>query len=184
MIDLSQALPNTITVDGKAYLVKTDFRDWLQFSKVLERKDATLADTLFLFKEDYPDKDFSKELIEFFTNPNNIPNYTDNGSTEVLLDYLEDSEFIYASFMAVYGIDLCDVEMHWWKFKALLLGLPEDSKYKQILTLRCADVKGSKKKPEDIARENKRAWALPLSKKEQAEEEKKERRISELLGEI
>ena len=171
MIDLSQALPNTITVDGKAYLVKTDFREWLKFSKIIEDKNATLADTLFLFKEDYPDKDFSKELIEFFTNPNNIPNYTDNGSTEVLLDYLEDSEFIYASFMAVYGIDLCDVEMHWWKFKALLLGLPDNSKIKQIMSMRGWNPQDAKRKPEDVAKENKRAWSLPdKHKKEKIEE--------------
>ena len=137
---------------------------------MLEDKNATLADTLFLFKEEYPNKDFSKELIEFFSNPNNIPNYTDN-SSEILLDYLEDGEFIYASFMAVYGIDLCDVEMHGWKFKALLLGLPDDSKMKQIMGMRGYNPKDARRKPEDVAKENKRAWSLPdKHKKEKIEE--------------
>jgi hypothetical protein len=171
MIDLSQALPNTITVDGKAYLVKTDFREWLKFSKVIENKKAVLADTLFLFKEEYPNKNFLKELVDFFANPNNVPNYTDSDSTEILLDYLEDSEYIYASFMAVYGIDLCEVELHWWKFKALLLGLPDDSKIKQIMSMRGYNPKDAREKPEEVAKENKRAWSLPdKHKKEKIEE--------------
>lgn len=32
MIDLTKkALPNTITVDGRAYSIYTDFRVWMQF---------------------------------------------------------------------------------------------------------------------------------------------------------
>ena len=59
MIDLSNALPDTIEVDGKAYLIKTDFREWLKFARLIESKDATLADLLYLFVEDFPQTDFS-----------------------------------------------------------------------------------------------------------------------------
>lgn len=179
MIDLSKGLPNTITVDGEPYLIKTDFREWLKFTKIIEEGDCTLADILFVFENEYPMTDFSKEILEFYLNPNNVPNYR-GGSEERVLDYLEDSEYIYASFMAVYGIDLCDVELHWWKFKALLLGLPDDSKIKQIMAMR-SYVKSNKNDPDKIAMENKRAWGLPTSTKDKIDEEEIERELQELF---
>ena len=159
MIDLSIALPKTITVDGKAYLIKTDFREWLKFNQIVQKEGATLADLTFLFKGSIPTSDFSQPLLDFFSNENEVPNYKDVGDDRVL-DYLIDGEYIYASFMAEYGIDLIDIEyLHWHKFKALLIGLSDESKLKQIMSMRA--YKKSNKTPEKIAQENKKAWELP-----------------------
>ena len=158
MIDLSTDLPDTVTVDGKSYLVKTDFREWLKFYFIINKGNATLKDLFYLFVDEIPQTDFSEAVLEFYSNPNTVPNFNDT-SDEVSLDYMIDSEYIYASFMAVYGIDLFEVDMHWHKFKALLIGLPDDSKIKQIMAERLW--KPSNKKPDDIARENKRAWSIP-----------------------
>ena len=182
MIDLSKDLPNTITVDGKSYLVKTDFRDWLKFSYSLNNKELSLEDIEQMFVNRIPQCNFVDEFVEFYNNPNPIPNYKHRGNERVT-DYLVDSEFIYASFLHCYGIDLCDpnLKLHWHQFKALLFGLPDESRYKQILAMRCADLKDSKKKPEDIARENKQAWALPMSTKDKIDEEEIERELQELF---
>lgn len=168
MIDLSIDLPDTIEVDGKSYLIKTDFREWLKFAKLVEDKGTTLADLIYLFVDDFPQTDFSKELVEFFVNENPLPNYT-GASSEPILDYLIDSEYIYASFMAVYKIDLICADLHWWQFKALLIGLPDDSKIKEIMGMR--SYKKSDKKPEKVAEENKRAWSLSRVKKKENEKE-------------
>ena len=168
MIDLTKDLPDTIEVDGKSYLIKTDFRDWLEFSQLVESgKDVTLQDVVYLFVDEIPQTDFSQQLVDFFTNPNEVPNYR-GGNNERVLDYLIDSEYIYASFMAEYGIDLCDVKLHWWKFKALLIGLNDESKLKQIMSMRTYTK--SNKDPHKIAMENKKAWALPRRTKKQEEE--------------
>ena len=166
MIDLTIALPDTITVDGKAYLIKTDFREWLKFAKIVESKNAILADLLYLFVDDFPQTDFTQELVDFFLNENPLPNYTD-GSSEPILDYLIDSEYIYASFMAVYNIDLISANLHWHQFKALLIGLPDDSKIKEIMGMR--SYKKDKRTPEKVAEENKRAWSLSNVKKNEKE---------------
>lgn len=159
MIDLSIALPDTVTVDGKAYLIKTDFREWLKFNQIVQEENATLADLVFLFKGSIPTSDFSQPLLDFFVNDNKVPNYKDVGDDRVL-DYLIDGEYIYASFMAEYGIDLIDIEyLHWHKFKALLIGLSDESKIKQIMGMRA--YKKSNKTPDKIAQENKKAWELP-----------------------
>lgn len=166
MIDLSKGLPDTITVDGKSFLIKTDFREWLKFAKLVEEKDTTLADIVYLFDGEFPQTDFSQELVEFFINENPLPNYTD-GSSEPILDYLIDSEYIYASFMAVYNIDLISANLHWHQFKALLIGLPDDSKIKEIMGMR--SYKKDKRTPEKVAEENKRAWSLSNIKKNEKE---------------
>lgn len=51
---------------------------------------------------------------------------------------IEDADFIFASFMQDYGIDLFDYQgkMHWHKFKALLAGLREDTKFKKVIDIR------------------------------------------------
>ena len=167
MIDLSKGLPDTITVDGKSFLIKTDFREWLKFARIIEG-EPTLADLLYLFVDDYPLTDFSMELVEFFTNENPLPNYTGT-SSEPILDYMIDSEYIYASFYSEYGIDLISANLHWHQFKALLIGLPDDCKIKEIMAMR--SYKKDNKKPEKVAEENKRAWSLSKVKNKKNEKE-------------
>lgn len=55
-----------------------------------------------------------------------------------LLDLQKDAEYIYASFMQSYQINLFQeqTQMHWWEFKALLNGLPQDTILKQIMGYR------------------------------------------------
>ena len=82
-------------------------------------------------------------------------------SSDTLVDYILDGEYIYASFMYDYGIDLIDIEyMHWHKFKALFTSLSENSKMKTIMSIR-----GYEKTPKnydfDKEREKlKRIWSL------------------------
>lgn len=51
---------------------------------------------------------------------------------------VEDSDYIYASFLQDYRIDLMEQrrKMHWSAFKALLSGLRDDTKFKQVLQIR------------------------------------------------
>ena len=51
MIDLrNKSLPDTITVNGKDFLIKTDFRLWLKFSTMIE-EERPLSDYLFLLAD-------------------------------------------------------------------------------------------------------------------------------------
>ena len=53
-------------------------------------------------------------------------------------DIRYDGDYIYASFLQAYGIDLFDVqgELHWKKFNALLSGLPEGTKFMEVVKIR------------------------------------------------
>lgn len=139
MIDLrNKSLPDTITVNGKDFLIKTDFRLWLKFSTMIE-EERPLADYLFLLEDvegNIPLENFFPQLMQFYTNPNSTPKNINSTSTDRILDYIEDGEYIIASFMQDYGIDLTEVDMHWHKFKALFAGLRDDTKIKQIMSMR------------------------------------------------
>lgn len=165
MIDLrKQGLPDTVEVDGKSFKIKTGFKEWLEFGERIKDKNCTLGDLMFLFEDKIPQQDFSVELFEFYTNENSTPNYDDDNSKEIVLDYIEDGEYIYSSFMTQYGIDLIENNIHWWKFKALFLGLKDDSKIKDIMAMRKWEK--TKKTPEQVAKENKRAWSLNNKREE------------------
>ena len=53
-------------------------------------------------------------------------------------DLEKDAEYIYASFLYDYGIDLFEQQgrLHWKKFKALLAGLSDESIFKRVVAIR------------------------------------------------
>lgn len=62
-------------------------------------------------------------------------------------DFEQDAGRIYAAFLAVYGMDLTQVEyLHWWAFMALLEALPDTTQMGQIMAWRTVDLDGIKDK--------------------------------------
>lgn len=60
------------------------------------------------------------------------------GKRQVLFDFEEDGEYIYASFMQDYGIDLIEQQgkLPWRRFMALFEGLSADTKIKEVMKYR------------------------------------------------
>src|SRR5690606_1279593 len=89
----------------------------------------------------------------------------EQGSEKPPYDLEKDAEYIYASFMHDYGIDLFEQQgkLHWRKFKALLVGLSDDSMFKRVVAIRTMDVppptKDNQKERQQII-EMKRAFSL------------------------
>lgn len=165
MIDLRRTgLPNTIIVDGSPFKVKTSFRLWIEFGNLINKKDVTLGDLVFLFDvEDISQlpigKNFYPQLVEFYINENATPSNDGTDSSERAIDYVLDGEYIYGSFMQAYHIDLTQCDLHWHQFKALLLCLPDDTKIKEIMSIRTW--KKDNTKHETLALRAKQAWKLP-----------------------
>lgn len=162
MIDLkTKSLPQSITINGRDFLIKTDFREWLKFSELLKSKN-TLADYLYLFADEFPiGINFFEDLMKFYVNENSTPHGTSK-SSDKLFDYLEDGEYIVASFMQAYHIDLTTCDMHWHMFKALFQGLPDNTKIKQIMGIR--GYRKDNKSYESKCLEAKSAWSLNYNK--------------------
>lgn len=175
MINLTNKdLPNAIEVDGESFLIKTDFRIWIDFIQksnegiTLDLIKSILIDdvdelTLLLFF-----KEICEQLMDFMKNPCVTPKSSPSNSNSRLFDFVLDGDYIFASFMQAYGIDLCEVDMHWHKFKALFIGLPQDTKIKEIMGLR--GYKKSNIKYETLQQQMKEMWTLPSTLKEQEED--------------
>lgn len=162
MIDLRfRGLPSRIQWDGGSSPIKTDFRTWIEFERRL-REEGTAW--FGIFPGAVPDgTGWVLPAIEFLRAPEQTPRDTGHRSGSRSVDMVLDGSYIAASFQQAYGIDLTDkdLDLHWHRFKALLDGLPDDTKLSRIVSYRTWDPRESKRKYEDSMREMKAAWALP-----------------------
>lgn len=102
-------------------------------------------------------------------------------------DFEADAPDIYAAFMQAYGIDLNSADLHWWKFRALFFGLPEDCKIVKIMGYRTMDLSKLKGKEKSYYAKLKRQFKLkplgveklPLAAAEQAEKDRVAKRFAE-----
>lgn len=82
-------------------------------------------------------------------------------------DFEYDGEYIYASFMLDYGIDLVDMQgkLHWKKFISLFQGLSEQTKIREVIRIRNMDIPkftGKNSKQIQEIQELKSYYALPV----------------------
>ena len=169
MMDLTRkALPNTVMVGGRAYSIYTDFRLWMRFEIAVSKlKRGETIDIAYLFKNEHPAFCDLRELFKFSRPESPLPRPISH-SNVIALDYELDADLIYAAFLGQYGIDLVDVtELHWHKFLALLNGLNDSTKLREVMGYRCYEKSDDKKDPYEELR---RAWEIEsISEEEQAE---------------
>ena len=85
------------------------------------------------------------------------------GRAELAYDYILDGPLIAAAFQSVYGLDLTDpgTRLHWWRFQALLQGLPDECRFCKVVGWRTADLSGLKGKQLAFYQGMKQRFALP-----------------------
>lgn len=157
MIDLRErTLPDFIEYDGERYYLHTDFRVWIQFDHRLTHYG--IADVCVFDGKIPSEAGVFEALKEFYQSQNVTPR--SSASSERSVDFVWDGDYIVASFMQAYGIDLTTIDyMHWHVFKALLYGLPESTVMAQIMAYRT--YKPTKKKHDEVMSDQKRKWRLP-----------------------
>lgn len=173
MLNLSKVkLPDCIEASGSFYKIQTDFRSWLNFSRIVNTKDAVVDDVDFIYTDTIPPKENKKEafekLLEFFQPKNELPRSmgSDAESGGKILDYQIDADLIFAAFYEQYGINLLAtdnfghaVQMHWHIFLALISGL-HNTKLNDVMVWRSwsGDTKTEYGKQMQKLRN---AWELP-----------------------
>ena len=151
MINLYGSLPETIELSGREFSIVTDFRDWLKYDALIA--DDTVEDTekiwgMVQFYDEIPE-DIDEAIMgltrfyllgqEPIVSAKTVPN---SEQTPKVYDYTQDAALIFAGFMQAYNINLYDVDyMHWWAFVSLLEGLPDDTRFKWVVSIRAADTK-------------------------------------------
>ncbi|MED5101070.1 Gp15 family bacteriophage protein [Niallia circulans] len=157
MFSLARKLQNSIDYNGVTYKLNLAFDNVLLVFDVL--KDENIDD---LFKVDvvmdllltHPHELEDEQMVELYTlimetvilqgkkeevKRDLAGNVIEEDEDDKKLYSLEeDAQYIYASFLYDYQIDLIDQQgkMHWFKFNALLASLSDDTMFKRVIDIR------------------------------------------------
>ena len=169
--------PEFVKINDKKYKINTDFRVAIECQDIAT--DENIGEYEKALAIIY--KLFGDEGIEDFENHAKLlelgqkylvcgKEITDSVSNEEPdMDFTQDMDYIEASFMSDYNIDLTGIEMHWWKFYNLLSGLSNSEMgnccvLNRIRNLRTYDTKDIKD-PKELAKIKKAKEQVALKKK-------------------
>ena len=149
---LTEALPTKIQTESGIFEPVTDFRASIEFEIMVEKGEK---DLFKLLRPYYP-KGLQREQIEgaaeaalwLYQCGREEKKDTPKSSTKAkrVYSFEVDAPSIYADFLRYYNIDLSNTNLHWWKFRELLAGLPTDSAFKERIYYRTCELKGLPKK--------------------------------------
>jgi hypothetical protein len=185
LFKLYERLPETIDVNGNLFKIKTDFKTWLAFLELAQKEELQVNDYLFMLQNKEDKKkafenlgDFATALFDFMNKSPATPNVTKGEDNDTqIIDFTLDSPYIYASFMQAYNIDLIETNMHWYKFNALFLGLPNNTKICEIMQARA--YKKCEDSEDKLWKKKKEYWQLP---QETVKDEEIEQYWDDLFG--
>jgi hypothetical protein len=168
--------PEYVKIGEKKYKINTDFRIAIECQEIaLDENiggfERALAIIYKLFGDDgINDSDNYVKLLELgqkYLSCGKEIDTTKNAEPD--MDFVQDMDYIEASFMSDYNIDLTQVEMHWWKFYKLINGLSNSEMgnccvLNRIRNIRTFDTKDIKD-PKELAKINEAKKQVALKKK-------------------
>lgn len=165
--------PKYVKIGEKKYKINTDFRVAIECQEIalddsIGDFERALAIIYKLFGDDgLDDSNNYEKLLELAQKYLSCGKEVDSKTNEEPdMDFVQDMDYIEASFMSDYNIDLQNTEMHWWKFYNLINGLSNSEMgnccvLNRIRNLRTFDTKDIKDKKElDKINEAKKQVAL------------------------
>lgn len=134
---LTDRLPESVVLRGKAYPINADFKTAVDII-CFAGKESGVKLLIYALKKFYKTLPESLELaVEGFKS---FYGQAENGGEgKGLFSFEKDAHFIYSSFYSRYKIDLTAENLHWYVFSALLKGLSGDNAFSRILSLRTLD---------------------------------------------
>ena len=187
---LTDGLPDSVTVHGREYGIDPDFRLMVRLELLLtedegseEERGENLLGLLYELLPEFeemlplyePDEIF-RAVFDFYAGEPDCCGQSRTAADEEedgeeenerVYSFLHDSAAIYAAFMQAYRLDLTKARLHWYQFRALLRGLPEDCLFSRMLHYRATDLADVPEHRREHYRRMKRRYALPLPKSEQ-----------------
>ena len=135
---LFERLPDKVEVDGRKYRLDLDFRNVLRMMEIMSREDLLSEARNYLALKCVMRR-VPKNVGQAMTALSAIlfPKTKKKGNKgPKLTDYAQDADLIRAAFLQCYGINLWREKLHWFEFTGLLAGLPEGSRYIDIVGIR------------------------------------------------
>ena len=183
MFELTSRLENEVEIDGTCYRLNLFFDTVLLFFDLMNDDnfvDAEKIEIAFqMLVETEQEFEFDTKykavetIVETFIVKQDEESSSD-GDNKQLYDLKQDAEYIYASFLQEYGIDLITEQgvLRWEKFKALLVGLRDNTRFKEIVSIRAQELPKGKGMEEERRRikELKRIYALKKDQKTKEQE--------------
>lgn len=203
MLDLSRKLTDKLVIDDEEYALDLSFDNVLRLFEMWRDEDVpefvkphfgiriltgetldgfTVEEMSEVFNEVFEEhislSTVEDNHVEYDLAGNPMKTTASNGKQEQApYDIRYDGDYIYASFLQAYGIDLFDVqgELHWKKFNALLSGLPEGTKFMEVIKIRkWKPQKGDSAEYKEEMRRLQKDYALPYEIIEEEEEYEEE----------
>ena len=180
--------PEYVKVEDKKYKINTDFRVAIECQDIATNEtisdyERALAIIYKLFgDEGINTPEHYERLLELATKYLSCGKEVDSKTNEEPdMDFVQDMDYIEASFMSDYGIDLANIEMHWWKFYNLINGLSNSEMgnccvLNRVRNLRTYDTKDIKdpKELEKIKEAKKQIALKKRNKKQELSSEQKQ----------
>lgn len=152
------------------YKINTDFRVMIQYEKVIrndkiseEQKIKEILDLFYIEKPKNVEKAING-LNWFYQCGKTQKESYGNDSNVIAYDFDQDDYLIFSAFYQTYGIDLGKVKLHWWKFSSLLLALPKDTLFMEIVGYRVANTRDMPKKMKAFYNRQKALYAIKRNK--------------------
>jgi hypothetical protein len=193
---LLDLLPTYVTIDGKEYGIDADYRTGIKFEILMQDMQLTERERLMLainlYYEEIPqDIDVALEAILWFfrcgKEEGGSTQLTDGVAQERIYSYEHDDTYIYAAFLAQYGIDLAECgrgqkRLHWWQFRALFQALTEEHAICKIMGYRSMEIDPALPAQQaEFYRKMKRLYALP---DERTEDQKQRDFVNALVANL
>ena len=161
MLNLAYKLKDELIIGSEVYKLNLNFDNVIRLFDMLKSKDLEDYEKPYFAMFMLTGKPFTKYSIEdvdlFLTQiidehikneefnsveydlaGNPMPIKKNEEEQEQLYSLKYDSDYIFASFFQAYNIDLIEMQgkLHWKKFNALLGGLPENTKFMEVIKIR------------------------------------------------
>lgn len=133
---LQDRLPEGVTVRGRFYKLDLDFRNVLRMIDTLARDDLTPEARDWLALKCIMRRPRHAQETLLAVRALLFPDAQKNPSQGKITDFKQDAGLIVAAFMQTYKINLYRERLHWIEFQTLLAGLPEGSRYTEVLGIR------------------------------------------------
>lgn len=190
MLCLSRGLPTFIRVDDVEVNINTDFKTWIGYEAIMLDNDISsieqIEKVLDLCLKDDIQVESLEELEELFDgllwfyacgkdrkDKKKVEDDKGAGSkpSSLIYSYEDDWPYIYSAFRECYSINLFEVNLHWWEFRALFNSLNDRCLFSKILSYRSMSISSKMSKEEKkFYRQMKKLYALPDNRSEEEKE--------------
>jgi len=146
---LTDYLPESVKVGKTTFELETDFRAGVSFYLMIEAGEESPFKLCTPFFPNGIPRDINgavDAVIYFLSGGKSEEDNAPAKKEKPSYSFAVDSEVIYADFWRFYNLDLSKDSLHWWTFRSLLMGLPEDSNFKTRIYYRTCNLKDLPKK--------------------------------------